>query len=754
MTLTQLAPPYPIFTDKNGDPLDAGYLYFGEANQNPETNPIQVYYDNGLTIPAAQPVRTSNGYVMRNGSPALIYADGQFSVTVRNKKNELVIYSPVGFGVVPGAPFTFGTSDRVVRDVATLLADVQFTYTFGVPNTVQVFPGDILRTLVEGFAYEVAASGATDQHVTTAGAVKLYVQKSDEGYNVKAFGAVGDGVADDTAEIQTAFRTVQAATGTLFIPPGTYRVSSTIGVDNATATDFCDDVTVIGYGATLLVAATAAMTALSLEGNNCHVYGLTVLGERTIDHTVNPSTLRSPYQFGIVVGGKLIAPRSIGNASYLRSNISVVSCKVTNVNAPITVGRASNAIVTNNLVHDYTDTGILIDDPITEITLSNNQIFNGADDCIFVRHYANSFYVNGTTNFVGRVSVTGNILGNTFGKCFGVGGLSDILVADNVMFDSWAGSINYENGGDWSNRSIDNENYMVSGNTVRNAGQYFGPSFWRTLPHPDDGTQSAFNGQIQSTRVPNAWENVSFVGNTVVNARKFGVCAKSLNYLHIRNNTFLAEDAASVAAVEVYASQDISIQGNTIIGKGINWPHCYTLSVTRGEAVLERVKIRNNVENFSVLVMDITSAEYGKIDYLNESGSGYNGTVNSNGYDTSIDRFGLVSAGPASNLQVYHAASWPLRMFNSAGDMLLQVNNSGAASGNVGIGVGGTPTNRLHVTGPGGGVSALRVDNSNVANGSVAVSLGGVGPVGSTAGNPQGWLEISVSGVNRYIPFW
>jgi hypothetical protein len=101
MPLTQLAPPYPIFTDKNGDPLDAGFLYFGVINQNPETNPIQIFYDTAFTQPAAQPLRTSNGYVMRNGSPAAVYAQSEFSVTVRNKRNELVIYSPRGYGVAP-----------------------------------------------------------------------------------------------------------------------------------------------------------------------------------------------------------------------------------------------------------------------------------------------------------------------------------------------------------------------------------------------------------------------------------------------------------------------------------------------------------------------------------------------------------------------------------------------------------------------------------------------------------------------------
>jgi hypothetical protein len=212
MALTQLAPPYPIFTDKNGDPLDAGFLYFGEPNLNPETNPIQVYYDRGFTQPVAQPVRTSNGYIMRNGSPALIYANSEFSVTVRNKNSELVIYSPVGFGVVPGIPFAI--FENAARDVAALLADTQFTYAAGVPNTIQVATGDILRTLAEGFAYAVAASGATDQHVTTAGGVKLYVQPP---YNVKAFGAKGDFVTDDTAAFQAAI-----AAGDIVIPDGNY----------------------------------------------------------------------------------------------------------------------------------------------------------------------------------------------------------------------------------------------------------------------------------------------------------------------------------------------------------------------------------------------------------------------------------------------------------------------------------------------------------------------------------------------------
>jgi hypothetical protein len=174
MSLIQLAPPYPIFTDKNGDPLDAGYLYFGEPNLNPETNPIQVYYDVALTQPAAQPLRTSNGYVMPNGSPALIYADSQFSVTVRDKSNALVIYSPVGFGIIPGSSSSprvsvldFGAvGDGVTDDSAAMSACANYCAANGVSmyvpaGTYIVTYNAINPTLTSGKNFIIYGDGPT-----------------------------------------------------------------------------------------------------------------------------------------------------------------------------------------------------------------------------------------------------------------------------------------------------------------------------------------------------------------------------------------------------------------------------------------------------------------------------------------------------------------------------------------------------------------------------------------------------------------
>lgn len=91
--------------------------------------------------------------------------------------------------------------------------------------------GEVFGCIDEGYSYEVAASGATDHHVTTAGGVKLYVLPGSDGSSsVAAFGAVGDGVTDDTVAFQKALATSQD----VFVPEGDYLITDTLNVDQKT----------------------------------------------------------------------------------------------------------------------------------------------------------------------------------------------------------------------------------------------------------------------------------------------------------------------------------------------------------------------------------------------------------------------------------------------------------------------------------------------------------------------------------------
>lgn len=96
--------PYPAFAGIDGQPLEDGYINVGVANLNPITNPINVFWNSGLTITAAQPIRTSGGYPVYQGTPARFYVGTDYSIQVKDKKGSVVYTSLSGnnssFGII------------------------------------------------------------------------------------------------------------------------------------------------------------------------------------------------------------------------------------------------------------------------------------------------------------------------------------------------------------------------------------------------------------------------------------------------------------------------------------------------------------------------------------------------------------------------------------------------------------------------------------------------------------------------------
>lgn len=95
MSVSVVAVPFQFFTDsRNGKPLDAGFIYVGVANADPVVSPVAVFWDAALTIPAAQPLRTSAGYVSRNGAPANFFCASDYSIRVCDKTNTVLYTVP------------------------------------------------------------------------------------------------------------------------------------------------------------------------------------------------------------------------------------------------------------------------------------------------------------------------------------------------------------------------------------------------------------------------------------------------------------------------------------------------------------------------------------------------------------------------------------------------------------------------------------------------------------------------------------
>lgn len=132
--------PYPVYTDRSGEPIESGYVYIGVANQNPITNPITVYWDVEGTIPAAQPLRTQGGYIYRNGTPTNVFVNSACSIVVKDSNGALVYSEPeLELGIIPligsGGSALIGFlqagTGAVARTVQSKLRDVVSITDFG-----------------------------------------------------------------------------------------------------------------------------------------------------------------------------------------------------------------------------------------------------------------------------------------------------------------------------------------------------------------------------------------------------------------------------------------------------------------------------------------------------------------------------------------------------------------------------------------------------------------------------------------------
>lgn len=139
MSALSIQVPFPVFNDRDGQPLDNGYVWIGQPNLSPQTNPVNVYFDEALTILAPQPLRTINGYISNSGTPAQVYIDGvNFSILVQDSKGTMVYNFPEGTGISPNAcgvmyepPFTGAVPTPVCVKLAETVSVRDFGATSG-----------------------------------------------------------------------------------------------------------------------------------------------------------------------------------------------------------------------------------------------------------------------------------------------------------------------------------------------------------------------------------------------------------------------------------------------------------------------------------------------------------------------------------------------------------------------------------------------------------------------------------------------
>ena len=145
MSALSVEPPYPAFAEADGQPLEDGYIWIGTVNLNPITNPIAAYWDSALTISAIQPIRTSGGYPVYQGTPSRIYTASDYSIQVQDK-NGTVVYTSLNDNAFGGGSFATNATGNGVQTIFSVSSVPSAIYINGVyqnQNTYTVTGGNV-----------------------------------------------------------------------------------------------------------------------------------------------------------------------------------------------------------------------------------------------------------------------------------------------------------------------------------------------------------------------------------------------------------------------------------------------------------------------------------------------------------------------------------------------------------------------------------------------------------------------------------
>jgi hypothetical protein len=145
MSALSIQPPYPAFAGTDGQPLEDGFINVGVVNLNPITNPIAAFFDAALTIPAVQPIRTSGGYPVYQGTPARFYVGSDYSIQVKDKKGS-VVYTSLNGNVGAGGPVVENATGTGAQTIFPVSSDPSAIYINGVyqnQNTYTFAAGNV-----------------------------------------------------------------------------------------------------------------------------------------------------------------------------------------------------------------------------------------------------------------------------------------------------------------------------------------------------------------------------------------------------------------------------------------------------------------------------------------------------------------------------------------------------------------------------------------------------------------------------------
>jgi len=350
-----------------------------------------------------------------------------------------------------------------------------------VPYTFATASGPLPLSQLDANFAAVGQSANISYTLSSANAVvRTASSKMSDVVSVKDFGAVGNGIADDTAAIQSAINAVTTTSGIVTFPVGTFLVSSSISL-------LGKYVTLQGAGmVNTVIKASSSMTSVIEIGESSDVQlspfvisDLKINGNSLATNGINvryrhQSVIRNTYIVGCTVGLKekdawinyrenvrcdnnatgIYLVGSNHNSEFNRCTVTNSSTVGFNIQSSGTVADGNLALLFNACDVEYcSGQGIIFNG--SSATFESCYIGEGVSGAIFTMT-AGNVYVNGgyflfgyTVNSYGYVLNGGNVFHNggivsnqgalgVSGQVVGNGG--KVVFTNNALTESWGGN--------------------------------------------------------------------------------------------------------------------------------------------------------------------------------------------------------------------------------------------------------------------------------------------------------------------------
>ena len=205
------------------------------------------------------------------------------------------VFTGTGIGTLPLA-YSPGF-ESVFLNGALLTRDIDYGAGDGtsITLTLPALAGDVVDVHSCNYIQTGTVQGAGGISYTYPGGVQQTVQARLEQYvSVKDFGAVGNGVTDDTAAIQAAINSVfTSGGGSVLVPPGTYLVSTTTELGSVVEYDgtvrqlteltclvLRPQVKLVGFGASSIIQSSDNKNCItSVDCDHTSIVGLSIKGQ-------------------------------------------------------------------------------------------------------------------------------------------------------------------------------------------------------------------------------------------------------------------------------------------------------------------------------------------------------------------------------------------------------------------------------------------------------------------------------------------